>query len=213
MRVLFVNELVFQTLSWLWFSSCCNEKEAGRAESFIFFCSFFHCRQRAESFRLTRDVCLNNSNNLENHKLSDFKMDTTTSSFQVHAKGADDKPHSGEPHNGEPHREEPPKEYTLAYAQRLETKLAGQRTKLGSEHAQTLETMRLLGSAYYHLGRFRDAVAISEELVPISKRVWGEDHPGTLVAQNDLALYLHESGQFEEALRQHEAVLDTTNPG
>ncbi|KAH8818953.1 hypothetical protein DL96DRAFT_1471249, partial [Flagelloscypha sp. PMI_526] len=66
------------------------------------------------------------------------------------------------------------------YADALELSeqvLKDSRRTLGSEHPDTLQSMRNLAVTYSALGRHVAALELQEEVLEISKRVFSPDHP------------------------------------
>jgi tetratricopeptide (TPR) repeat protein/predicted transcriptional regulator len=64
-----------------------------------------------------------------------------------------------------------------------------------------------LGRAYWSAGCFTEARKLNEMVFVESIRVFGDDHPGTLVAKNNLAVYYRSVGRYDEAIKLHEQTL------
>ena len=87
--------------------------------------------------------------------------------------------------------------------------LAGNRTKFGDEHRDSLSLRATLAGLYSQTGRVADAVRMLRELIPIARSAWGPESDVLLAAENNLGLLLSESGRPEEARELLEHVLRT----
>jgi serine/threonine protein kinase/tetratricopeptide (TPR) repeat protein len=74
----------------------------------------------------------------------------------------------------------------------------------GAEHPDTLRSMSKLATAYVDAGRYREALRLQEELLPLRKRILGPHHPETLATMNDLAISYATTGRCQEALVLYE---------
>ena len=95
----------------------------------------------------------------------------------------------------------------------LEENYRLRKDKLGLEHPRTLETMGAMGVCLFQLRRFQEAETVFVELVPLLKRVLGDDHVLTSTAIYNLAMQYKALGKydlaipwFEEALKLRTAV-------
>src|SRR5262249_22176213 len=73
--------------------------------------------------------------------------------------------------------------------------------QLGPDHPDTLRSMASLVNTYNVLGRFADAVQLSEEVVERSKVRLGPQHLDTLVGMNNLANSYWLMGRYDDALK------------
>ena len=73
------------------------------------------------------------------------------------------------------------------------------RTRLGSDHRQTLRTAKWLGFYWWVLGDFDDAAAIHSESLQIYQETVGPQDEGTIDAMVMFAMTLRVSGQFAKA--------------
>ncbi len=78
---------------------------------------------------------------------------------------------------------------------------------VGPENPRTLEYMNLLGVCLYKLQRYQEAEVIFAELVPISRRVLGNDHEITLTAISNLATQYRAQAKQEPAIALWEEAL------
>jgi tetratricopeptide (TPR) repeat protein len=78
--------------------------------------------------------------------------------------------------------------------------LEKQKTTLGPEHDDTLETMRDLAAGYQMAGRLPEAVALHEKVLEIVSAKHGPDHSDTLIgAVTDLAWLYTQGGRLDRA--------------
>ncbi len=80
-------------------------------------------------------------------------------------------------------------------------------TSDGPEHAETLNAMGQLATAYFYGGRPQEALKIREQQVAVSRRVFGPEHPSTLTEMNSLANSYPSAGREQDALKLREEVL------
>jgi tetratricopeptide (TPR) repeat protein len=84
-----------------------------------------------------------------------------------------------------------------------------QKSRLGREHADTLDTMTRLGVAYWQMRQFDKSIPLFRELLKIRAKNLGADHARTIHAGANLGVNLRDAGQFEEAIplleKAHEA--------
>jgi serine/threonine protein kinase len=92
-------------------------------------------------------------------------------------------------------------------------------SKLGADHADTLDSRDSLGEAYLSAGRVADAIRLFEQNLKQRQELFGADHPDTTTSRDHLALAYQESGRVAEAvplheqnLKQREAHLGTDHP-
>ena len=78
---------------------------------------------------------------------------------------------------------------------------------LGPDHPDTLIARDDLAGAYEDVGRFDEAIELSERVLADQERVLGPDHPKTLTVRNNLASAYHSAGRFDEAIELLERVL------
>ena len=78
---------------------------------------------------------------------------------------------------------------------------------LGPDHPDTLIARDNLAGAYEDVGRFDEAIELSERVLAEQERVLGPDHPKTLTVRNNLAGAYHSAGRFDEAIELLERVL------
>ncbi len=81
------------------------------------------------------------------------------------------------------------------------------RTKVGSEHVDTLVAMLALAESYNNIGQSNMALEMQEEVLKLARRVWGLEHSNTLAAMGSLAVTYATVGRSEEALAMQENVL------
>lgn len=70
----------------------------------------------------------------------------------------------------------------------------------GEEHPDTLAALNNLGTAYYDLGGYEEALELMEKTYWISCKIIGEEHPDTLTSLFNFASALCDYGAYEEAL-------------
>ena len=78
---------------------------------------------------------------------------------------------------------------------------------LGPDHPDTLIARDNLAGAYEDVGRFDEAIELSERVLAEQERVLGPDHPKTLTVRNNLAGAYHSAGRFDEAIDAWEELL------
>jgi len=98
-------------------------------------------------------------------------------------------------------------EHKIALAQHERT-LALRKKVLGSEHPDTLESMRNLAVSYRFVGRYEEALALHESVLILRKKVLGPTHLSTLHSMAGLAVSYGDAGRHEEALALKNEVLD-----
>jgi Flp pilus assembly protein TadD len=64
-----------------------------------------------------------------------------------------------------------------------------------------------LALSYSAAGRKDEALKMREEVLPLSRKVFGPEHPETLMAMNNLALSYSAAGRKDEALKMREELL------
>ena len=67
--------------------------------------------------------------------------------------------------------------------------------------------MHNLAISYYAAGRRDEALKLREEVLALSRKVLGPEHPDTLMAMNNLANSYDDAGRRDEALKLREEVL------
>jgi serine/threonine protein kinase len=75
---------------------------------------------------------------------------------------------------------------------------------LGAEHPDTLKSMHHLAASYEYVGRYTEALALYEEMLPLRKAILGAEHPDTLRSMNGLAITYQLLGRHAEAVKIHE---------
>ncbi|MFD7031579.1 tetratricopeptide repeat protein [Streptomyces sp. NPDC059917] len=70
---------------------------------------------------------------------------------------------------------------------------------LGPDHPDTIKARADLVTAFYHLGRHHDALALLESVHADSERIHGPDHPNTLSARANLPATYRSLGRHNEA--------------
>ncbi|KAF7357145.1 FabD/lysophospholipase-like protein [Mycena sanguinolenta] len=90
----------------------------------------------------------------------------------------------------------------------LEELLKKQRTVLGNDHWQTLNTMQKLASAYGSSGRFEEAEKLQVLVLEKRTKLLGDDHLDTLLAMNNLGWTYYCQNRFVEAEEILIAALD-----
>jgi WD40 repeat protein/serine/threonine protein kinase len=86
--------------------------------------------------------------------------------------------------------------------------LVKQKSALGPDHDDTIETMAKLEHAYMTAGRLPEAIALGEELLERRKAKLGPDHDDTLTSMNNLAFLYFQAGRGAEALPLLERVVE-----
>lgn len=69
----------------------------------------------------------------------------------------------------------------------------------GEEHPDTLAALNDLGTAYYQLGGYEEALELMEKTYSVSCKILGEEHPDTLTSLFNLASILCDLGAYAEA--------------
>ncbi|KAA6408365.1 MAG: hypothetical protein FRX48_08107 [Lasallia pustulata] len=83
------------------------------------------------------------------------------------------------------------------------------RTKLlGTEHPDTLSSMRNLALTYSLQGLWKEAEKLRAQVLEIRKRVLGAEHPDTLISISDLASTYSDQGLWKEAEKLEVQVLE-----
>ncbi|KAF7357144.1 hypothetical protein MSAN_01308900 [Mycena sanguinolenta] len=90
----------------------------------------------------------------------------------------------------------------------LELLLKEQRTALGNDHWQTLNTMQNLAATYNSLGQFREDEELTTVVLEKQRKLLGDDHLGTLVAMNNLGWNYYCQNRFVDAEEILVAALD-----
>ena len=73
------------------------------------------------------------------------------------------------------------------------------KTKLGSDHPDTLTTMANLASTYRNQRRWDEAEKLQMDMMNAYKIKLGSDHPSTLSSMSNLALTYMYQGRWDEA--------------
>jgi serine/threonine protein kinase/tetratricopeptide (TPR) repeat protein len=81
------------------------------------------------------------------------------------------------------------------------------KTKLGSDHPDTLVSMGNLAQGYQDAGRLDKGLPLLEETLQLMKAKLGPDHPDTLQSMNNLATGYHDAGRLDQALPLYEETL------
>ena len=79
-----------------------------------------------------------------------------------------------------------------------------QRTKLGPDHPDTLDTMHNLATGYRTVGRDDEAISSLEKTIELRQAKLGFDHPKTLSSMHSLAISYSAAGRIEEAIGLYE---------
>ena len=77
------------------------------------------------------------------------------------------------------------------------------KSKLGSDHPNTLSSMNNLAKGYQAAGKLDKALPLYEETLALRKTKLGPDHPDTITSMSNLAEWLpgrREAGQVPAAL-------------
>jgi tetratricopeptide (TPR) repeat protein len=101
----------------------------------------------------------------------------------------------------------------------LEEALQKQKTQLGPDHPDTLQSMNNLALAHMASGQFTKAVPLFEETLDKREATLGPDHRDTLLSMHHLALAYQGRGQlaravplYEEALQRQKTQLGPDHP-
>ncbi|WP_007506793.1 FxSxx-COOH system tetratricopeptide repeat protein [Pseudofrankia saprophytica] len=87
--------------------------------------------------------------------------------------------------------------------------LALNRTHLGVDHSNTIESRNYLAYVYQAAGRLEEAIDLYEQTLADSEQVLSADHPSILTARNNLAGAYQAAGRLEQAIPLHQkAVAD-----
>lgn len=70
---------------------------------------------------------------------------------------------------------------------------------LGEAHPKTMLAMNSLAIVYKNLGKYEEALNLTNKLIEQSKSVLGAEHPHTIGFINNLALIYRKLGKNEEA--------------
>ncbi len=97
-------------------------------------------------------------------------------------------------------------EAALAIRQ-LERAVELRQTRLGPDHADTLNSRNSLASAYQQAGRTADAITLHEATLKQQQAKLGPDHSDTLNSRNNLAVAYRAAGRTDDAIKMHEATL------
>jgi serine/threonine protein kinase len=77
----------------------------------------------------------------------------------------------------------------------------------GVDHPQTLTTVNELALAFWHAGRFDEAVPLYQQVLARRRAALGPDHPQTLLTLNCLAVAHKDAGRLDRALPLYEQAL------
>jgi tetratricopeptide (TPR) repeat protein len=80
-------------------------------------------------------------------------------------------------------------------------------TDLTSQPGQRAKLQATLGSTYYALGLYQEAIPLQEEVLDYRLAASGPEHPATLAAMNSLSVSYAGAGRLEDALAMQEQVL------
>jgi serine/threonine protein kinase len=101
----------------------------------------------------------------------------------------------------------------------FEKAVALRRVSLGTNHVDTLSSMRGLARIYGEVGRSRDAVLLLEEVLEEYERLFGKDHSTTLECLSGLADACRRAGMWgraimlaEQVFEKRKATLGPTHP-
>jgi tetratricopeptide (TPR) repeat protein len=84
------------------------------------------------------------------------------------------------------------------------------KTKLGSDHTQTLYSMGKLALTYLNQGRWDKAEKLQIEVMNATQAKLGSDHPDTLTSRRDLAWTYQNQGRWDEAEKLQIEVMNAT---
>src|SRR6266576_3703359 len=73
------------------------------------------------------------------------------------------------------------------------------KTKLGSDHPDTLTSMSNLASTYFNQGRWDEAEELQMDVMDVIKTKLGSDHSFNLTSMANLALTYMYQGRWDEA--------------
>jgi tRNA A-37 threonylcarbamoyl transferase component Bud32 len=90
----------------------------------------------------------------------------------------------------------------------LERAMELRRAHLGSDHPETLHSMRLLADDYTWIGRVPEGIALYEYLLEKTKTRHGPDSPETLGMMHQLATAYRRGGDWQRAMRLMEQVCE-----
>ncbi|KAH8824780.1 hypothetical protein DL96DRAFT_1817429 [Flagelloscypha sp. PMI_526] len=96
------------------------------------------------------------------------------------------------------------------YAEALplfEQEVEAQRRIFGSEHRETLRSMRDLAETYSELSRHAEALELQEQVLEDTRRILGTEHPDTLQCMHNLAATYYNLSRHADALELEEQVL------
>jgi serine/threonine protein kinase/tetratricopeptide (TPR) repeat protein len=96
---------------------------------------------------------------------------------------------------------------TITVAETLDKAAKKLESDLVSQPARRAKLQATLGSTYYALGLYREAMALQEKVRDYDLATFGPQHPETLTALHDLASSYFDAGPQDEALRLREKVL------
>ncbi|MCJ1310206.1 hypothetical protein MMC25_003868 [Agyrium rufum] len=83
----------------------------------------------------------------------------------------------------------------------LQKAIAGKSKILGSEHADTMSTMLILGRVYWNMSRLDEAEATFRRCLDVRKEANGEQHPETLEAMSWVASVCRGKGRLDQAYK------------
>jgi serine/threonine protein kinase len=96
---------------------------------------------------------------------------------------------------------------TITVAETLGTAARKLESDLATQPARRAKLQATLGSTYYALGLYREAIALREKVRDYYLAASGPEHPDTLRAIGSLANSYHAAGRREEALKMREQLL------
>jgi len=96
---------------------------------------------------------------------------------------------------------------TITVAETLSNAVAKLETDLTNQPARRAKLQATLGSTYFALGLYREAIALREKVRDYCLAAYGPEHPDTLSAMDNLARSYGEVGRSQEAIKLGEQVL------
>src|SRR5207248_10651108 len=70
---------------------------------------------------------------------------------------------------------------------------------LGSNHAETIETIFSLAFCYFEMGKYSIAKRLYEQIIDIREREFGPDHLNLAISLNNLGMIEYRLGEFVRA--------------
>ena len=96
---------------------------------------------------------------------------------------------------------------TITVAEMLDTAAKKLDTELANQPARRASLQATIGSTYFALGLFREAIPLQEKVLDYHRAASGPQHPDTLGSMNNLALSYAAVGRLDQAIKLLEEVL------